>query len=99
MSTAVDLLAELVRTDTVADGEGALARRCADMLADAGHTVSLVSWRDGREQLVTRAGSATAPLTLTGHLDTVPADTAGWSVHPWSAETDGDAWSAGVPVT
>jgi succinyl-diaminopimelate desuccinylase len=90
MSSAVGLLAELVRTDTVADREGALARRCADMLADAGHTVSLVAWRDGREQLVTRAGSATTPLTLTGHLDTVPADPSAWSVDPWAAETDGD---------
>jgi len=90
MTAAVDLLADLVRTDTVADQEGALARRCADLLADAGHTVSLLSWQDGREQLVTRAGSATTPLTLTGHLDTVPADPAGWSVNPWAAETDGD---------
>ena len=90
MSAAVDLLAELVRTDTVADREGALARHCAELLADAGHTVSLVSWQDGREQLVTRAGNPATPLTLTGHLDTVPADASGWSVDPWAAETDGD---------
>lgn len=90
MSEAVDLLAELVRADTVAAGEGALARGCADLLSDAGHSVSLVAWEDGREQMVSRAGSATAPLTVTGHLDTVPADPAGWSVDPWSAERDGD---------
>jgi succinyl-diaminopimelate desuccinylase len=90
VSDAVDLLAELVRADTVADAEGTLARRCAGLLADAGHTVSLLSWQPGREQLVTRAGSEVSPLTITGHLDTVPADPAGWTVDPWAAETDGD---------
>jgi succinyl-diaminopimelate desuccinylase len=29
-------------------------------------------------------------LTLTGHLDTVPADPAQWSADPWGAERDGD---------
>jgi succinyl-diaminopimelate desuccinylase len=87
---AVDLLTELVRADTVAAAEGTLARRCADLLADAGHTVTLVPWEQGREQLVSRAGDVSAPLTLTGHLDTVPADAAGWSTDPWSAGRDGD---------
>jgi succinyl-diaminopimelate desuccinylase len=90
MSEAVDLLAELVRADTVAAGEGALSRRCATLLADAGHDVILVPWQDEREQVVSRVGAGEAPLTFTGHLDTVPADPAGWSVDPWSAERDGD---------
>ena len=90
MSDAVDLLAELVRVDTVAAGEGALAGRCANLLADAGHTVTLVPWAEGRDQLVSRTGSEEAPLTFTGHLDTVPADPAGWTVDPWSADRDGD---------
>jgi succinyl-diaminopimelate desuccinylase len=90
MSSAVDLLAELVRVDTVAAGEGALAGRCASLLADAGHSVTLVPWEHGRDQLVSRAGSEDAPLTFTGHLDTVPADPAGWTLDPWSAERDGD---------
>jgi succinyl-diaminopimelate desuccinylase len=90
MSAAVDLLAELVRADTVAAGEGVLAQRCGDLLSEAGHMVSLVPWEDGREQLVSRSGDAAAPLTLTGHLDTVPADAAAWSVDPWSAARDGD---------
>jgi succinyl-diaminopimelate desuccinylase len=90
MTGALDLLTELVRADTVAAGEGALARRCASLLDDAGHTVALVPWRDGREQLVSHAGASSAPLTLTGHLDTVPADAGAWAVDPWSAERDGD---------
>ncbi|GAB2932003.1 M20 family metallopeptidase [Rhodococcus aerolatus] len=36
-------------------------------------------------------GSTGAPLTLTGHLDTVPVgDPAAWASDPWSAERDGD---------
>jgi len=87
---AVELLAELVRADTVAAGEGVLARRCADLLSESGHSVALVPWEDGREQLVSRSGDTAAPLTFTGHLDTVPADAAAWSADPWAAERDGD---------
>lgn len=87
---AVGLLTELVRADTVAAGEGTLARSCADLLSEAGHAVTLVPWEEGREQLVARAGDQTAPLTFTGHLDTVPADAADWAVDPWAAQRDGD---------
>ena len=91
MSTALELLGELVRADTVGAREGASARRCADLLADAGFTVALPGWQPGREQLVARTGSADAPLTLTGHLDTVPTgDPAAWASDPWGAERDGD---------
>lgn len=90
MSEVLDLLADLVRVRTVASGEGALARRAAVLLDDAGFTVSLPEWEVGREQLVARTGSSSAPLTLTGHLDTVPADAAQWAVDPWAAERDGD---------
>ena len=88
-TTATDLLLELVRADTVAAGEGALARRCAGLLDDAGLSGSLVDFEPGREQYVGRAGSG-PPLTFTGHLDTVPATRSDWSVDPWAAEPDGD---------
>jgi len=40
---------------------------------------------------VARTGSGDAPLTLTGHLDTVPTeDPAAWAADPWSAGRDGD---------
>lgn len=94
MSAAVDLLTELVRADTVGAREGASARRCADLLADAGFTVAVPGWEPGREQLVARTGSVSgigAPLTLTGHLDTVPTgDPAAWAADPWGAERDGE---------
>ncbi len=90
MTAAVELLAQLVRSRSVDGGEGVLARQAADMLDAAGFDAVRPEWADGREQLVARYGSPDAPLTLTGHLDTVPADAAQWSADPWSAERDGD---------
>jgi succinyl-diaminopimelate desuccinylase len=86
----LDLLASLVRVRSVASGEGVLARDAADLLAGAGFEVRTPGWTAGRQQLVARSGSASAPLTLTGHLDTVPADPSQWSADPWGAERDGD---------
>ncbi|OEV31505.1 hypothetical protein AN219_04505 [Streptomyces nanshensis] len=90
MTAALGLLTELVRHRTVASGEGALAQLCADPLREGGFEVSTPGWEEGREQLVARTGSGSAPLTVTGHLDTVPADPAQWTVDPWAAERDGD---------
>lgn len=97
MSAVLDLLTTLVRGRSVAEGEGELARRCARVLEDAGLKPTLLPWRgvdgrlaSGREQLVARSGDEATPLTLTGHLDTVPADATSWTFDPWSAELDGD---------
>ncbi len=89
MSAATDLLVELVRADTVAAGEGGLARRCAEILEKAGLSGQAIPFETGREQYVARAG-AEPPLTFTGHLDTVPATRSDWSCDPWAAEPDGD---------
>jgi succinyl-diaminopimelate desuccinylase len=90
MSRATDLLAELVRADTVGAHEADLARRCAGILDETGLDAHWVDWSaDGREQYVARTGGDT-PLTLTGHLDTVPATPSDWSVDPWAAAVDGD---------
>lgn len=90
MTAAVDLLTELIRRRTVASDEGVAAALCADLLQEAGFETALPGWEEGREQLVARTGSGSAPLTVTGHLDTVPADPAQWTVDPWGAERDGD---------
>jgi succinyl-diaminopimelate desuccinylase len=90
MTAPLDLLTALVRGRTVASGEGVLAALCADLLRDNGFDVSTLGWEEGREQLVARTGSGSNPLTVTGHLDTVPADPEQWSVDPWAAERDGD---------
>ena len=89
MSRATDLLAELVRADTVGAAEAGLGRRLAQELEASGLVGHFVDFEPGREQYVGRAGGD-APLTFTGHLDTVPATPADWSVDPWSAEVDGD---------
>jgi succinyl-diaminopimelate desuccinylase len=89
VSRATELLVELVRQDTVAAGEELLARRCAALLEEAGLPGTLLDFEPGRSQYVARAGSE-APLTFTGHLDTVPATPSDWSVDPWAASADGD---------
>jgi succinyl-diaminopimelate desuccinylase len=86
----LDLLSRLVRAHTVAADEGGLTRDAAALLGDAGFDVSTPAWDPGRDQLIASTGSRDAPLTLTGHLDTVPADPAQWSADPWGAERDGD---------
>lgn len=87
MSRAVDLLADLVRADTVARGEGEQAKVLADRLSAL--TCTWSDFEPGRAQLVARSGGD-RPLTFTGHLDTVPATPSDWSVDPWAAEVDGD---------
>ena len=89
MSDALDLLTDLVRMNTVADGEERAAVHCADILDAAGLTGTGIAWEPNRFQYVARAGGD-APLTFTGHLDTVPATVADWSVDPWAAARDGD---------
>lgn len=90
MSDALDLLTDLVRLDTVAAGEEAASLRCAAVLEDAGLQTLPVAWEAGRLQLVARTAGTGAPLTFTGHVDTVPATVADWSVDPWAAARDGD---------
>jgi len=88
---ALELLTELIRFRTVGGGEGAAARHCAALAEAAGLETRLLAWEPGREQLVARTVDGDGPpLTFTGHLDTVPAERADWSVDPYAAERDGD---------
>ncbi len=86
------LLADLIALDTVGGGEGSASSLAAGTLQDCGLRVSMVDWRPGREQLLagTPDPTGSAPLTFTGHLDTVPATVSDWSSDPWRAELDGD---------
>lgn len=90
------LLEALVRAPSVAADEGPLARHCAGLLEAAGLSTALLPWHQngeaqtGREQLIARTPGQPAPLTFTGHLDTVPADPSGWSFSPWDGGRDGD---------
>lgn len=89
-SGAVRLLEDLVRIRSAGADEGIVGRYIALLLAGADVPVQTVAWLPNREQLVARVDGAGPPLTLAGHVDTVPADPADWSVDPWAAERDGD---------
>lgn len=89
MLDPVALTQQLVRTDTRAGNERPAAAALAPLLRDAGFAVHVREPQPGRTNLVARLGTG-APLTLSGHLDTVPADASGWSFDPLSGEIHGD---------
>ena len=90
----VALAQQLVRIDTAGRGELAAAQLLEGILAQAGARVELVHLGPGRASLVAYAGEAQTlsdgsvrpPLVLSGHLDTVPAATEGWTCDPLGGE-------------
>ena len=104
----VDLLARLVRlgcvNDLTADSGG--EERAADLLEDlfAGLPVSIerITPHPGRTSLVVTVEgadprSAGTPLTLLGHTDVVPVDTAKWTRDPFGAQIEDDVmWGRGT---
>ncbi|MFJ2028846.1 M20 family metallopeptidase [Streptosporangium sp. NPDC087985] len=89
MSDALALTRELIRIDTVGGGEAAVAEPLARRLEAAGFEVRAHDYAAGRTGLVARWGSG-LPVTLTGHLDTVPLGGQDWTHGPHEAEVDGD---------
>lgn len=85
MIDPVELAGRLVALDTCGGGERAAADLLADLLADGGYDVRVDEPMPGRANLIARRGEG-APTTLTGHLDTVPADPAGWSFDPHAGD-------------
>ena len=104
----VDLLGRLVRlgcvNDLTADSGG--EERAADLLEDffAGLPVSIerITPHPGRTSLVVTVegadpSSAGTPLTLLGHTDVVPVDTAKWTRDPFGAQIEDDVmWGRGT---
>ena len=104
----VDLLARLVRlgcvNDLTADSGG--EERAADLLEDffAGLPVSIerITPHPGRTTLVvtvegSEPSSDGTPLTLLGHTDVVPVDTAKWTRDPFGAQIEDDVmWGRGT---
>ncbi|NYD35507.1 M20/M25/M40 family metallo-hydrolase [Actinomycetospora corticicola] len=91
MSRALDLARALVRLDTRGGGERVAADLVAERLADAGLRVDLDEPQAGRANVVARTRDVRAtdrpvPVTLSGHLDTVPADDAVWSFDPLAGD-------------
>ena len=104
----VDLLGRLVRlgcvNDLTADSGG--EERAAGLLEDffAGLPVSIerITPHPGRTSLVVTVegadpSSAGTPLTLLGHTDVVPVDTAKWTRDPFGAQIEDDVmWGRGT---
>ena len=96
-----ELLQRLIRFDTVnpPGNEAAIQGFLAEILSRAGFSCELLSAVAGRPNLVARlAGASDGPrLAYLGHVDTVLATPAEWSVDPWSGELrDGCVWGRGA---
>jgi acetylornithine deacetylase/succinyl-diaminopimelate desuccinylase-like protein len=98
---ATELLRRLIRFDTVnPPGNEAPAQEwLRGLLEAAGFECELLAAVPGRPNLIARLGSGSdgPTLCLLGHVDTVLADPAEWSLDPWSAELrDGYVWGRGA---
>ena len=96
-----ELLQELIRFNTVnpPGNEQAAQEFLKGLLEPAGFECELLAAVDGRPNLVARlrARSDGPRLCLLGHVDTVLANAAEWSVDPWSGDVrDGCVWGRGA---
>ncbi len=99
--SAVELLQRLIRFRTVnpPGDEEAAQHFLRDLLEGAGFECKLLAAVPGRPNLVARLGGRSdgPRLCLLGHVDTVLADPADWSVDPWAGELrDGCVWGRGA---
>jgi acetylornithine deacetylase/succinyl-diaminopimelate desuccinylase-like protein len=95
------LLQRLIRFNTVnpPGNERDAQELLKQTLEGAGFECELLSAVEGRPNLVARLGARSdgPRLCLLGHVDTVLADPADWSVDPWSGELkDGCVWGRGA---
>ncbi|AIS01399.1 M20/M25/M40 family metallo-hydrolase [Streptomyces glaucescens] len=105
LDEVVEFTSGLIRIDTTNRGGGDCRERpaaeyAAERLAEAGWEPTLLERTPGRTNVVTRiegTDPSAGALLLHGHLDVVPAETADWSVHPFSGEVrDGVVWGRGA---
>lgn len=105
LDEVVRFTSDLIRIDTTNRGGGDCRERpaaeyAAEQLAAAGTRPVLLERTPGRTNVVARIEGTdpSAPALLVhGHLDVVPAQTADWSVHPFSGEVrDGVVWGRGA---
>ena len=97
----VDLFTALLRVDTTnpPGNETACALVLQDYFTRNGIATTLVGELPERQNLIARLdGTRPGPtLTLTGHLDVVPADAGEWSVPPFAGVIkDGYVWGCGA---
>ena len=106
----VELAARLIRIPSinptlaedpseVLGGEGRCSELAAGVMREIGLTVEMVEAAEGRANAVglRRGSGGSRSLAFNGHIDTVPADPASWSVDPWGGSTaDGRLWGRGA---
>ncbi|MCT9093203.1 M20/M25/M40 family metallo-hydrolase [Streptomyces sp. ASQP_92] len=101
-SHVVQYCSDLIRMDTTVGRrpEREAAEYVAARLADVGLEPLLLEGSPGRTNVVARVAGREQdlpPLLIHCHLDVVPADPTGWSVHPFSGEVaDGYVWGRGA---
>ncbi|MFJ1751920.1 M20/M25/M40 family metallo-hydrolase [Kitasatospora sp. NPDC088134] len=101
-SNVVQYCSDLIRLDTTVGRrpERGAAEYVAERLAAAGLEPLMLEGVPGRTNVVARVPGrepGLAPLLVHGHLDVVPADPSGWTVHPFSGEVcDGYVWGRGA---
>ena len=102
---SVRLLQEMIRIPSVNYGEGkgdekAVAEYVAAQLAEVGIESKFYVSAENRVSVVATIeglDSKRSGLVVHGHIDTVPADAADWSVDPFSGELkDGYIWGRGA---
>ncbi|MDQ3434165.1 MAG: M20/M25/M40 family metallo-hydrolase [Actinomycetota bacterium] len=96
-----ELLQRLIRFNTVnpPGDEQEAQEHLRGLLEVAGFECELLSAVEGRPNLIARMGGASdgPALCLLGHVDTVLADPADWTLDPWSGEIrDGCVWGRGA---
>jgi acetylornithine deacetylase/succinyl-diaminopimelate desuccinylase-like protein len=101
----VEFTSDLIRIDTTNRGGGDCKERpaaeyVAQKLAEVGVDARILESAPGRANVVARIAGSKAgcnALLVHGHLDVVPAESADWSVPPFSGEIrDGVVWGRGA---
>ncbi len=91
---ALSLTYELISFNTI--NPPGQERKCAEylgqLLEDGGFKVTFYEFDERRTSLIARIESSgnKAPICFTGHMDTVPLGTTGWSKDPFNGDVDGD---------
>jgi acetylornithine deacetylase/succinyl-diaminopimelate desuccinylase-like protein len=91
------------RSENPPGGEDAMAVALADLAVRWGLGARVEPVTDGRSNVRVTAGDPVAVdgpepcgVLMVGHLDTVPADPAGWTLDPFAGQVvDGSVWGRG----
>lgn len=98
MNNVVEILQDLIRTDTVnpPGNEGRAAQYLSGLFAEEGIEHQLIGEK-GRENFVASVGEGEKALLFISHTDVVPVSEENWDVPPFSGEIrNGYIWGRGA---